>query len=117
MDENYGEIWEKRVENIQSMLKDTDFTGDTNPEKSSTYNNVINELKKRSAKYWRENGWSEEQIKEHVYGDEGDKHVIQDYIAGITSGAAKDKNGKDLFFGELLNPSFQKALIFSTAGL
>lgn len=117
MDENYGEIWEKRVENIQDMLKDTDFTGDTNPEKSSTYNNVIGELKKRSAKYWKENGWSEDQIKEHVYGDEGDKHVIQDYIAGLTNGTAKGKDGKDSFFGELLNPSFQKALIFSTAGL
>ena len=117
MDENYGEAGDKRVEKIIDMLKDTDFTGDTNPEKSSTYQKVINELKKRSAKLWRENGWTEDQVKEHVYGDEGDKHVIQDYIAGLTSKSSRNSKGEDIKFGELLNPAFQKALVFSTAGM
>ena len=117
MDENYGEIGEKRIEKIQEMLKDSNFTGDANSEKSSSYNNVIGELKKRSAKFWRENGWSEDQIKEHVYGDEGDKHVIQDYIAGFTGSTTKGKGDKTIKFEEFLHPAFQKALVFSTAGL
>lgn len=118
-DENYGEVGERRIENIQNMLNDTSFTGDSEEKKDnekSTYDEVMDELKARSVAVWKQKGWKDEWIQDHVYGAEGDKHVLQDYISGITSGAVKGQDGKPMF-GELAHPAFQKALLFSTAGL
>lgn len=118
-DENYGEVGERRIENIQNMLSDSSFTGESDEKKEgekSTYDQVMDELKARSAAVWKQKGWKDEWIQDHVYGAEGDKHVLQDYISGITSGAVKGQDGKPMF-GELAHPAFQKALIFSTAGL
>lgn len=118
-DENYGEVGERRIDNIQSMLKDSSFTGDGDELKkgeSSTYDKIIKELKNRSASIWKQKGWKDEWIKDHIEGEEGDRRVLQDYISGITSGAVKDDNGKQIF-GEFAHPAFQRALILSTAGL
>lgn len=76
----------------------------------------MDELKRRSAQIWKQRGWKDEWIQDYVYGDEGDKHVLQDYISGVTSGRVKGQDGKPMF-GEFAHPAFQKALIFSTAGL
>lgn len=118
-DENYAEVGERRIQNIQDLLKDNSFTGDSDQKKDgekTTYDQIIDELKSRSALVWKQRGWKDEWIQDYVYGAEGDKNVLQDYISGITSGAVKGQNGKPLF-GELDHPAFQKALIFSTAGL
>lgn len=104
-DENYAEIADRRIENIKNLLNDTSFTGDTENQDKSTYDRVMDELKSRSTKVWKQRGWSDEQIQKYLDGEEGDKHVLQDYTSGITSGAVKGQNGKPLF-GELGNPAF-----------
>jgi len=134
-DENYAEVGDKRIDNIINMLHDTSFTGEGDRtgltlkmkhgdgrveevpyDEPSAYDRVMSELKNRSKKVWEKKGWKKEWIDKYVDGDEGDKHVLQDYISGITSGELKDEKGNKMF-NEFMHPAFQKALIYSTAGL
>jgi hypothetical protein len=66
-------------------LQDPSVTRDVEDQDKTTYDVVMEELKARSEAVWRAKGWKEEWIREHLYGEDGDKNAIQDYISGITS--------------------------------
>jgi len=44
----------------------------------------MQELKARSEEVWRQRGWKDSWIQEHLYGEDGDKNAISDYISGLT---------------------------------
>lgn len=117
-DENYAEIGERWTDNITYLLKNPSITGETWNQKddTSTYKTIIDELRARSELLWRQRGWSEENIKEYLHGEEGDKHVLQDAMSGLTTGKVVDAEGKPLF-NDFAHPAFQKAMLYSTAGL
>jgi len=112
---------EKRLDNIISLLQDPSITKDTGNEKKSTYDVVMDELKSRSKLVWKARGWTESQINEHLYGADGDKNAITDYIAGLTRNSEININPQDrndetgkLQFSEYMHPAFQDALLYST---
>ena len=98
LEENYAEIDERRTENIKAQLKDSLSSS------KNAYTDAINDLKKQSIAYWKEQGRSDEWINERYNGDpeQSETNVIKDLQAGISSSN---------------DPRVIEAMIESTAGL
>ena len=110
--ENTTEAGQKRIDNFKEMLSEKKRGG------------VIKELKERSKHYWKQQGWSDEQIKEYLDGEDGDNRAINDYFTGLTqslvdkegNGYVK-RNGISVYTNPIADPEVRNAELYSTQGL
>ena len=120
--ENATEAGDRRIEAYKDLL-------------GKNRDKVIAELIDRSGHYWKNRGWSEEQINEYLKGEEGKNHAINDYLTGLTKSLV-DENGKpyvfkgdrleydkdgntinDLYTKPITDPTATNAELYSTQGL
>lgn len=113
--ENTTEAGDKRIDNFKEILS-----------QSGDLKRTVAELIDRSGQYWRNKGWSEEDINKYLKGEEGVNHAINDYFTGLTKSLV-DENGNPYVFDQsgenslytnpLSNPAVHKAELYSTQGL
>lgn len=80
LDENYVETGDKRLDNTMSIIKSKVASGDKH------YNDIVNDLKNQSIKYWKSEGRSKEWIdsRYNQNNDESLRNVLQDFYVGLT---------------------------------
>lgn len=83
MEENYGEIGSKRAE----VLADSIYKyNNVDIEKGIQTNPILDDLRKKSIKYWKQKGMSDKWIEDrYKIGDQqSDQNIMRDYIMGFT---------------------------------
>ena len=80
LDENYVETGDKRLDTTMSIIKSKVASGDKH------YNDIVNDLKNQSIKYWKSEGRSKEWIdsRYNQNNDESLRNVLQDFYVGLT---------------------------------
>ena len=80
LDENYVETGDKRLDTTMSIIKSKVSSGDKH------YNDIVNDLKNQSIKYWKSEGRSKEWIdsRYNQNNDESLRNVLQDFYVGLT---------------------------------
>lgn len=80
LDENYVETGDKRLDTTMSIIKSKVASGDKH------YNDIVNDLKSQSIKYWKSEGRSKEWIdsRYNQNNDESLRNVLQDFYVGLT---------------------------------
>lgn len=101
-DENKAEVADRRSTDIKDILTSSQYTGESQSDKGKRYEKILNELKAKDIEFQRKQGWSEDQINEHVNSSNGENNILKDAIAGII-----DSN----------DPLFQKARLNTTKGM
>lgn len=99
-DENYAEVGDKYIDNVRKALSMEALSG------STAYKDILEDLAKKSAKYWKGQKMSEKWIKEHcdISKDEGVNNVLRDALSGLPGIQSND-------------PRFKKAQVSGKLGL